>query len=217
MTSTTLKQVNRIWSQTIVAQIAAPVSHGGRKLLGGFCWKNWRSLQYCSEPMGPHNDHMPNFPVVCASKTFGYSCTNDVLDRLASVIDLLSRRQTSPDHQVRSQSAGGQQWKNCVLGRKNGPSRSQSSAPWILRRSSVKSDVFNSPRWHALSKVFLSHNTLQLSHPSLPKLSSLTSFKWGLYRSSLTRAGMPFRYVICFQFRSFFMFSIFDWTGNIKF
>ena len=105
-----------------------------------------------------------------------------------------------------------------MLGRKNGPSRSQSSAPWILRRSSVKSDVFNSPRWHALSKVFLSHNTLQLSHPSLPKLSNLTSFKRGLYRSSLTRAGMPFGYVICFQFRSFFIFFHFrlDWKYQVS-
>ena len=117
----------------------------------------------------------------------------------------------TPDDQVRGQSAGGHQWKNCVLGLTNGQLRSESSVPWILRWF----PIHKSP---LLARAVCSPLSCNLSHPSLPKLSSLTRYKWGFDRSSLTTAGMPFRYVfiICMFPVSlvFFLFPhFFDWIG----
>ena len=143
----------------------------------------------------------PSSQLVWVSRTFGFSWTNGVPRPVGFIhgrgwaVSMLAGGFTCSiiwqDHQVRGQSADGHQWKSCGLGLTNGRSRSELSAPWILRFDPQIRCVHQPSQVPPCIKspclTFIPPLTVEVQRPH--------SFNWGLDRSSLTTAGTQFPYV----------------------
>ena len=143
MTPTTLKQVNIILYYWVSgAQTVAPCVQWRVEVSS--LWFLLQCLKWkFSMLLRAKGATCPSSQLVWVSRTFGFSWTNGVprpvgfIHGLGWAVSMLAGGFTCSiiwqDHQAQGPSADGQRWKNCGLGLTNGRSRSELSAPWILR------------------------------------------------------------------------------------